>query len=56
MLSRFFLSPIRNMRDMIRHGEFPRPSYLTFFPLQHAMTCWSFYRLSKRRVTRRQSL
>lgn len=52
-LTRFVLSPFRNARDMVRHGEFPWPSYLTFFPLQHALTCLSYMRL--RRAVRRRA-
>ncbi|MCC2113897.1 MAG: hypothetical protein KDJ16_17815 [Hyphomicrobiales bacterium] len=52
-LTRLFLSPIRNGRDMIRHGEVPSPSLLAFFPLQHWLTCWEFYKA--RRAARRRS-
>lgn len=51
-LSRLVLSPFWNARDMIRSGEFPWPSYLAFFPLQHLMTCVSYIRA--RRERRRQ--
>jgi hypothetical protein len=46
-LKRLFLSPFRNARDMLRHGEFPRPSMLTFFPLQHWLTCYRFHQLKR---------
>lgn len=46
-LRRFLLSPFRNGRDMVRAGEFPNPAFLTFFPLQHWMTCWRFHQLRK---------
>lgn len=46
-LRRLLLSPIGNARSMIRAGEFPNPELLTFFPLQHWMTCWQFHRARK---------
>lgn len=50
---RLFLSPIRNGLDMIRCGEFPRPSCLTFFPLQHWMTCMSYIKMRRREGMKR---
>lgn len=50
-LKRLVLSPIGNAREMIQHGELPRPSLLTTFPLQHLMTCLAYHRL--RAVQRR---
>ena len=50
-LKRLFLSPIRNGRDMVRAGEWPRPSALVFFPLQHWMTCYRFHQLSREAAT-----
>jgi hypothetical protein len=44
-LKRLVLSPIGNAREMVQHGELPRPSILTTFPLQHLMTCVAYYRL-----------
>src|SRR5262249_46038517 len=32
-LKRLLLSPLGNAREMLHHGELPRPSFLTFFPL-----------------------
>lgn len=46
-LKRLFLSPYRNARDMLRHGERPRLSMLAFFPLQHWMTCYRFHQLRR---------
>jgi hypothetical protein len=54
-LRRLVLSPIWNARDAIRCGEFPRPSFLTFFPLQHWLTCMSYIKMRRReRSARRQ--
>lgn len=47
-LYRLAFSPIWNAREMIQHGEFPRLSFLTFFPLQHWLTCWSYHRARKK--------
>lgn len=47
-LSRLVLSPIWNAREAIECGEFPRLSYLTFFPLQHWMTCMSYIKMRRR--------
>jgi len=44
-VKRLFLSPIGNAREMLQHGELPRPSLLTTFPLQHLMTCLAYYRI-----------
>lgn len=52
-LIRLFLSPVRNAQDMIRCGEFPRPSCLTFFPLQHWMTCMSYIKVRRREGVKR---
>lgn len=49
-LKRLFLSPYWNLREMLAYGERPRLSYLTFFPLQHWMTCMSYIRLRKERA------
>jgi len=55
-LSRLVLSPIWNARDAIRCGEFPWPSFLTFFPLQHWLTCMSYIRMRRReRNARREA-
>ena len=42
---RLFMSPIGNAREMIECGEFPWPSFLVSFPLQHWMTCMSYFRM-----------
>ncbi len=42
---RLFLSPIWNAREAVQCGEFPWPSFLVSFPLQHWMTCMSYFRL-----------
>lgn len=47
-LTRLVLSPIWNARDAIQCGEFPHPSFLTFFPLQHWLTCMSYMKLRRR--------
>ncbi|MFH1067126.1 MAG: hypothetical protein V1746_04430 [bacterium] len=47
-LYRLVFSPLWNAQEMIQHGEFPRPSLLTFFPLQHWLTCWSYHRARKK--------
>lgn len=44
-IGRLFASPFRNGLDMIRHGEWPRPSALVAFPLQHWMTCYRHHQL-----------
>lgn len=41
---RLIFSPIGNALEMIHCGEIPRPSMLTFFPLQHFLTCLSYVR------------
>lgn len=46
-LMRLVMSPLRNGMDMIRHGEWPRPSALAFFPLQHWMTCYRYFQLQR---------
>lgn len=54
-LSRLVLSPIWNAREALQYGEFPRPSFLTFFPLQHWLTCMSYIRMRRRkRKSRRE--
>ncbi len=45
---RFVVSPIGNAREMIECGEFPWPSFLVYFPLQHWMTCMSYFRIRGR--------
>lgn len=52
-LYRLAVSPIWNAREAIQCGEIPRPSFLTFFPLQHWLTCMSYIRL--RRQERKKS-
>lgn len=46
-LARLVLSPIGNAREMIAHGQFPWPSFVIHFPLQHWMMCMSYLRVSK---------
>jgi hypothetical protein len=51
-LIRLVLSVYWNAREMIQQGELPRPSFLAFFPLEHASICLAYARL--RRAQRRQ--
>ena len=46
-LKRLIVSPIQNGLDMLRHGEWPRPSALIVFPLQHWMTCYRYHQLKR---------
>jgi hypothetical protein len=41
-LHRLVMSPLWNAREALECGEWPRPSFLVFFPLQHWMTCMSY--------------
>lgn len=52
---RLVLSPIGNARDMIVHGQFPWPSFVIHFPLQHWMMCMSYLKL-RRQEGKRASL
>lgn len=48
-LYRLVMSPIGNAREALQCGEWPWPSYLTFFPLQHWMTCMTYRRMRRQR-------
>ena len=52
-LKRLVMSPIGNAREMMRLGELPRPSFLTFFPLQHLLTCLSYRRARRSELRHR---
>ena len=45
---RMVMSPIWNAREAIECGELPRLSFLTFFPLQHWLTCMSYMKMRRR--------
>ncbi|MFA6577427.1 MAG: hypothetical protein WCS84_18545, partial [Nocardioides sp.] len=47
-LYRFVMSPLGNAREALQCGEWPRPSFLTFFPFQHWLTCMSYIRMRRR--------
>lgn len=47
-LQRLLLSPLWNARETLECGEWPRPSVLVTFPLQHWMTCMSYIRARAR--------
>lgn len=47
-IRRLLLSPIWNSREMIAHGQFPWPSLVISFPLQHWMTCMSYRKMLRR--------
>lgn len=47
-LQRLVLSPLWNAREALECGEWPRPSSLVTFPLQHWMTCMSYIRARAR--------
>lgn len=48
-LSRLVLSPYWNAREMIHHGQFPWPSFVISFPLQHWMQCLSYIQARRER-------
>lgn len=54
-IHRFVMSPIWNAREALECGEWPQPSFLTFFPLQHWLTCMSFIRMRRRAEANRSS-
>ncbi len=51
-LARLVFSTTGNAREMIAHGQFPWPSFVIHFPLQHWMVCMSYLRASRARRQR----
>ncbi len=47
-LNRMVMSPLGNLREMIRCGEFPNPFLVTTYPLQHVMMSVCFVRARRK--------